>query len=103
MGFERVSDVLRKIQEKNGKLATRIREATAFQRWESAVGPLIAKHSRALRVENGVLVVEVDHSAWKSELHYRKRQILDLLNAGQSGKMVIIQDIWFLERKIGPK
>jgi hypothetical protein len=27
-----------------------------------------------------VLWIEVDHPVWKTELHYRKRQILDLLN-----------------------
>jgi predicted nucleic acid-binding Zn ribbon protein len=80
MGFNRFSDILKKIQAGNPVLAKRIQEAEALTRWEVAVGPAIAKHSRAIRIQDSVLWIEVDHPVWKTELHYRKRQILDLLN-----------------------
>jgi predicted nucleic acid-binding Zn ribbon protein len=80
MGFNRFSDILKKIQAGNPVLAKRIQEAEALSRWEVAVGPAIAKHSRAIRIQDSVLWIEVDHPVWKTELHYRKRQILDLLN-----------------------
>ncbi len=62
-----------------------MQEVEAVGRWAIAVGPAIAKHTRALRVQDRVLWVEVDHPIWRSELHYRKRQILELLNEGRSG------------------
>jgi len=55
-------------------------EAEALGRWDIAVGELIAKHARAIRVHDSILWVEVEHPIWRSELHYRKRQILDILN-----------------------
>jgi predicted nucleic acid-binding Zn ribbon protein len=73
-------DILRRLQQKNPVLKQRIAEASAFERWERAVGTQIARHTRAIRVQDGVLWIEVDHPIWKSELHHRKRQILALLN-----------------------
>jgi len=73
-------EILKKIQNKNPALKQRIREATAMERWPTVVGPHISRHTRAIKVHEGVLWVEVDHPIWKSELHHRRRQILDLLN-----------------------
>jgi predicted nucleic acid-binding Zn ribbon protein len=94
MSFDRLSDILKKIQARNPVLTKRIEESAALTRWEAAVGAAIAKHSRAMRIQDGVLWVEVDHPVWKTELHYRKRQILDLLNTEKSE---IIKDILFLD------
>jgi hypothetical protein len=82
--FQSLSEILRQAQNRYPALGKRIKEAEALGRWEASVGPIIAKHSRAIRIQDGVLWVEVDHPIWKSELHHRKRQILDLLNSGQN-------------------
>ena len=83
MGFDNILDILKKAQRRHPAFGKRLQEAEALGRWEDAVGPGIAKHSRALRVLDSVLWVEVDHPIWQSELHHRKRQILDLLNTGR--------------------
>jgi len=83
MGWDNILDILKKAQLRHPAFGKRMKEAEALGRWEAAVGPHIARHTRALRVEEGVLWVEVDHPIWKSELHHRKRQILDLLNQGR--------------------
>jgi predicted nucleic acid-binding Zn ribbon protein len=80
MSFLKLTDILKQAQKRFPGLAKRLDEAQALGRWEIAVGPAIAKHSRALRVQDGMLWVEVDHPIWKSELHHRKRQILEILN-----------------------
>lgn len=80
MAFSALTEILSLVQKKYPALNKRIREAEALGRWDSAVGPMIAKHSRAIRIQDSVLWVEVDHPIWKAELHHRKRQILDLLN-----------------------
>ena len=82
MGFERLIHILGKIQQKYPAFNKRLKEAEAVGRWDATVGAIIAKHARAFRVQDGVLWVEVDHSIWRSELHHRKHQILDALNAG---------------------
>jgi predicted nucleic acid-binding Zn ribbon protein len=81
--FDSISDILRKLQARNPALSKRIQEADALSRWDLAVGAAISKHTRAIRIQDSVLWIEVDHPVWKTELHYRKRQILDLLNQVQ--------------------
>ena len=80
--FNNFTKILSQIQKAYPLLSKRIKEAGAVSRWDKAVGPIIAKHARALRVQDGVLWVECDHPIWRSELHHRKRQILDILNEG---------------------
>lgn len=102
MAFGRLTDILRVLGTKYPQLSKRIHEAQALGFWEKAVGPVIAKHARAIRVENGVLWVEVDHPAWKSELHHRKQQVLEKLNVvgkadAQGAAPPPIQDILLLD------
>jgi predicted nucleic acid-binding Zn ribbon protein len=101
MGFDSLLDIIRKAQKRYPALAKRIGEAEALGRWEIAVGPAIAKHTRAIRVQDEVLWVEVDHPIWKSELHHRKRQILELLNTGRGDSLAPakdpVKDIFFVD------
>ncbi len=80
MAFDSFTQILRRLGARYPALTQRMEEARALTRWEKAVGPAIAKHTRAIRVQDSVLWVEVDHPIWKSELHHRKRQILAILN-----------------------
>lgn len=91
--FDGLVDILKRVQSRHPALRKRIEEAEALGRWETAVGSQIAKHSRAIRVQDGVLWVEVDHPAWKSELHHRKRQILDLLNHGRKADESLLPEL----------
>lgn len=96
MGFNRLFEILRLNEKRYPSLAKRLDEAEALGRWEKAVGPAIAKHSRAVRVQDEVLWVEVDHPLWKSELHHRKRQILEILNS-KAPEKEILKDILLLD------
>ncbi len=97
-GFERFRDILGKLQKNYPALSKRMKEAEAVVRWEPTVGAIIAKHARALSVKDRVLLVEVDHPIWKSELHHRKRQILDAMNVGlfEEGSQPL-KDIYFMD------
>jgi predicted nucleic acid-binding Zn ribbon protein len=103
MSFLKLTEILKQTQKRFPALAKRLDEAEALGRWEIAVGPVIAKHSRALRVQDGMLWVEVDHPIWKSELHHRKRQILEILNkkpeAPKPGakELPLLTDIFFTD------
>jgi predicted nucleic acid-binding Zn ribbon protein len=98
MSFNSLADILKKLQALNPVLSKRIHEAEALSRWDTAVGPAIAKHSRAIRIQDSVLWIEVDHAVWKTELHYRKRQILDLLNKDQKSE-ALLKDILYLDSR----
>lgn len=97
MSFHRLKDILEKAQGKYPVLSRRLKEAEALGRWATAVGPTIVKHSRAIRVENETLWVEVDHPIWRSELHHRKHQILGILNQNTGEKKEILKDLMFVE------
>jgi predicted nucleic acid-binding Zn ribbon protein len=53
----------------------------AVDEWPRAVGPRVARHSRAVAFREGALVVEVDGSAWLHQLGFLKRNLLRALNA----------------------
>lgn len=97
MGLTSWNDVLQKILQKNPKIKERLLEAEAVQAWDEAVGPQIAQNAKALRVENGCLYVEVGHSLWKTELHHRKHQILEKINAKAVNGQWVIKDLFFVE------
>lgn len=41
-----------------------------FGRWDEAVGPQIAAHVRPIKLDEGVLLVEVDDPAWATQLRF---------------------------------
>jgi len=102
MSFLKLMEILGKARGQYPGLAKRLDEAEALGRWEKAVGPIIMKHSRAIKVQDEVLWVEVDHPIWKSELHHRKRQILAILNQPENQprnqkEQPVLKDILFLD------
>ena len=100
----RLGEIFQKAHQRYPAFGKRLREAEAFSLWREAVGPLIAKHSRAVSVRNEVLWVEVEHSIWRSELHYRKNQILGVLNQkSPEGDHPIIKDIFFVNPRERPR
>ena len=98
MAFDDFGDILKRIRKKHPGLSKRLAEAEAVSRWESSVGSIIAKHARATQVVRGELWVEVDHPIWRSELHHKKRQILESLNREiQEADGEPIKDILFVD------
>jgi predicted nucleic acid-binding Zn ribbon protein len=87
MALDSLFSVIQKVRAKNPSFSARLSEAAALGRWEVAVGALIAKQTRALKVQDAVLWVEVTHPIWRAELHYRKRQILEILNGQISSSL----------------
>lgn len=61
-------------------LSKKLNEQKAVVEWEAVVGRDIAEHSRAIKVDGGRLVVEVDSPVWSQELTLMKRDIMRRLN-----------------------
>jgi predicted nucleic acid-binding Zn ribbon protein len=55
-------------------------EATVFGAWERVVGPDIAKHSRPVKLDAGVLTVEAESTAWATQLRLMAADIVRRLN-----------------------
>ena len=99
MSLDAFQKILNRIKARYPELSTRLKESEAVSLWESVVGPQIAKHTRVLRVENFVFHVEVDHPAWKAEVHARKTQILQLLNEKMKDQNLVIKDLFLVEKR----
>jgi len=48
-----------------------------FQEWKRIAGDALAAHARLIDVQNGILLVEVDHPGWLQMLQLRKTTLLD--------------------------
>ena len=59
---------------------TKFDQHRIFLSWSELVDPETRAHARPLKVDNGVLWVEVDNSAWLQQLQFKKLELLDLLN-----------------------
>ncbi|PLV58317.1 DUF721 domain-containing protein [Thermotoga sp. KOL6] len=58
-----------------------------LREWERLVGPLIARHVKIEKVENGVVHVVCDDSLWMTELSLQKDNLLRLLNEKAGKKL----------------
>lgn len=65
----------------------------AVRMWSEVVGTYIAKISQVEKIANGVLHVKVKNSAWRNELLFKKRSIIEEMNKRLGKEMV--KDIAF--------
>jgi predicted nucleic acid-binding Zn ribbon protein len=61
-------------------LSDKIIEQKAILLWSRVVGKEVKKHTKPYTIENGILVVLVDNSAWMSELTFLRTEIIKKLN-----------------------
>ena len=71
----------------------KLQEYDAVVYWEKAVGERIAQMTKATRILQGVLFVQVKTSTWRNELTLRKKEIIDKLNTAIG--MNVVKDIKF--------
>lgn len=90
--FARVGDLLPAVLKSVG-LEQRFREQEVLALWPAVVGDQIAARARAVKVENGVLFVHVDHGAWMQELHFKEKELLAKLR--EKAPQVRLQRIRF--------
>lgn len=58
-------------------------------RWAELVGSDIAEHSTAVALDDGVLTVAADSTAWATQLRLLQRQILGRITAGVGPGVVV--------------
>lgn len=85
--------VLKKIFENSLLSDDIIKACRILELWSKAAEGEIAKHTEAIKVEKGILWVEVDNSSWAQELVFLKEPIRNKINkiAGTSA----VKDIRF--------
>ena len=73
---EKVGDLIQSFLSKKGYLSS-CKENEVINKWNEIVGEDIAAISNCIKVENGSLFVEVSSSAWRQELSFLKREIIN--------------------------
>jgi predicted nucleic acid-binding Zn ribbon protein len=63
-------------------------EARLFGMWEAVVGPDLASHSRPVMLEDGVLTIEAESTAWATQLRLLTGKLLVRI-AGEVGRGVV--------------
>lgn len=58
----------------------RFEENLAIALWDSTVGKQIALHTEPVRVTQGVMMIKVDEDVWRTELSYRKHELIQEIN-----------------------
>jgi predicted nucleic acid-binding Zn ribbon protein len=74
------SDILTRVLSRYG-LDEKLKRYQTLSLWSSIVGDEIAKRSKPLAIERGVLSVQVVSSAWAQELSFQKQLILARLRS----------------------
>lgn len=72
--FSRIGDILPAVLKSVG-LDKKLKERELLSLWPEVVGTEIAARTRAVKVERGILYVQVNHSAWHQELHFMEKEI----------------------------
>ncbi|WP_157574103.1 DciA family protein, partial [Nocardia jejuensis] len=68
----------------SGKVA----EGTVFGRWEAVVGEDIASHAKPVSLDNGVLSIAAESTAWATQLRMFQSQILAKIAAAVGNNVV---------------
>ena len=74
--MKKIGDLLREYLRDKGWLSQNP-YAALFQEWTRIAGDALAGHCRLLDIEDGVLLVEVDHPGWMQMLQLRRKSLLD--------------------------
>jgi predicted nucleic acid-binding Zn ribbon protein len=74
-------------------LQTKLKQYDIVGLWPSIVGEQIATMTSVDKIEKNVLVVKVTAAPWRTELTFRKKEILDKVHAAMNSDS--IKDIRF--------
>tara|TARA_B100000287_G_scaffold309711_1_gene292977 strand:- start:50 stop:325 length:276 start_codon:yes stop_codon:yes gene_type:complete len=75
--------LLKKIIEKaieGAGIKSALNQESAVILWDAVVGKTVSSVTKAERVESGTLIVRVETSVWRQELHMQKNEITKKIN-----------------------
>jgi hypothetical protein len=84
-----IVDKMMKAYRLDGKL----KEIEVLNKWEEMMGKAVALRTRSLFINGKVLILELDSSVMREELHNGKSIIIQRVN--ETAGFEIINDIWF--------
>jgi predicted nucleic acid-binding Zn ribbon protein len=91
--MQHIAGAIKNFLKKTG-LEKAIAQQNALEVWSTVVGKNVAKNASAESIEHGILLVRVTTPAWRQELQFQKKEIINSINKELRQK--IIKDIKFI-------
>ena len=91
--MQHIAGAIKNFLKKTG-LEKAIAQQNALEVWSTVVGKNVAKNASAESIEHGMLLVRVTTPAWRQELQFQKKEIIQKLNSKQEA--VQVKDIKFI-------
>ena len=91
--MEHIAGALKKFIKKQG-IEKEINQQKAVNVWAEVVGKKIEEHTEPVDVRFGVLTVKTSSPAWRQELQFQKKSIIDSIN--KRLKKATIKDVRFI-------
>jgi len=73
--MERAGDILRSLLSE-GTLKEGQKYISLYTSWDEIVGEPLSHHSKAVDVQRGNLVVQVDHPGWFQMFRFKEKEVL---------------------------
>ena len=91
--MQHIAGAIKNFLKKTG-LEKAIAQQNALEMWSTVVGKNVAKNTSAESIEHGILMVRAATPAWRQELQFQKKEIINSINKELRQK--IIKDIKFI-------
>ncbi len=85
--IQSLSDALKMLVQSLG-IEKQIEQYKIFDVWNEVVGQQVAKVAQPERLQNGVLIVNVNNAPWRTELTFRKKEILEKIHEQTKSKSI---------------
>lgn len=74
---------------KDSKLDTEMYQQLIISEWKNIIGESAANHTINMFFKDKVLHIKLNNSCWKNELHYRKKEIIEKINAYAHSELIV--------------
>ena len=91
--MQHIGGPLKKFLQSSG-LEKSVAQQNAMEVWANVVGENVSKNTVPVDVQHGILTIKTETPAWRQELHFQKKTIVEKLNKKLNKK--VIKDIRFI-------
>jgi predicted nucleic acid-binding Zn ribbon protein len=88
-----IADVIQKWLKEN-HLEDRFMQADIKTAWEELLGPVVARHTKSISLENKILKIRVDNAPLRQELFMSRSRIISLVNQ-RAGRQIALECLIF--------
>ncbi|HPR33801.1 MAG TPA: DUF721 domain-containing protein [Prolixibacteraceae bacterium] len=83
----KISEILNEFSAGN-ELGKKLRETRLMNNWNTMLGPVIARATEKIQINNRVLIVHINSSVIRHELFMIRSQIVESLNKSVGGNVI---------------